>query len=120
MGWALNLRENNTMKDQREKMIKNLKAIISDCKDGDSVNNVELTLREAEQILSALTEQAGKPDRFKVPTDKQIIDIAILFNDGLLDRAKVPDMVAMCQFVIDRLYENGDVLIPSIKEKSNE
>jgi len=55
-------------------------------------------------------------ERFKMPTDKQIIDIAILFNDGELDAEKLGGMVGMCQFVLDRLYENGDVGIHSKSE----
>lgn len=56
--------------------------------------------------------------RFKMPTDKQLIDIAVLFNEGYLDKEKLADMVAMCQFVLDRLQENNDVGIPSSKEES--
>lgn len=55
-------------------------------------------------------------DRFIVPTDRQMVDFAILFNDGKLDRKKLADMVAYAQFIIDRLHENGDILEPSSKE----
>lgn len=55
-------------------------------------------------------------DRFKLPTDNQMIEIAILFNNGKLQRQKLADMVAYGQFIIDRLYENGDVKIPTAKE----
>lgn len=54
-------------------------------------------------------------ERFKKPTAKQMIDTAIIFNDGHMDAKKLTDMVAMCEFVIDRLYENGDMSIPSSK-----
>jgi len=57
--------------------------------------------------------------RFQLPSDKQMIDIAILFNDGKLERQKLADMVAYGQFMVDRLYENGDVGIPSSKEEGN-
>ena len=57
--------------------------------------------------------------RFQLPSDKQTIDIAILFNDGKLERQKLADMVAYGQFIVDRLYENGDVGIPSSKEEGN-
>lgn len=57
-----------------------------------------------------------KSERFKMPTDEQVINIAIIFNHGILDKHKLSDMVSMCQFVIDRLYENGDILKPSKKE----
>lgn len=54
--------------------------------------------------------------RFLRPTDKQVIEIAILFNDGSIDEEKLTDMVAMADLIIDRLYDNGDVSKPSIKE----
>ena len=55
-------------------------------------------------------------ERFKKPTDKQLFDIAIMFNEGRVDPDKLSDMMAMCEFVIDRLYEHGDVLHPSSVE----
>lgn len=50
------------------------------------------------------------------PTDEQLIDIAILFNDGALDIEILSSMVGMCEFVLDRLIENNDVTKPSSKE----
>lgn len=55
---------------------------------------------------------------FKMPTDEQIVNMAVMFNDGNVNMKKLRDMVAMCMFVIDRLYENGDIMIPSSKENS--
>lgn len=53
---------------------------------------------------------------FKMPTDKQLIEIALLFNDGKLQKSKLRDMIAMSEFIINRLYENGDCSVPSSKE----
>lgn len=64
------------------------------------------------------TNNSSQEERFKMPTDEQIIKIAIVFNNGVLDKDKLSDMVSMCQFVIDRLYENGDILKPSKKEET--
>ena len=58
----------------------------------------------------------NKQPRFDMPTDKQLIDLAILFNNGQVNLDKLTDMVAMCEFVLNRLYENGTVLKPSLKE----
>ena len=55
-------------------------------------------------------------DRFKMPTSEQLLDICVLFNDGVLNAEKLADMLSPLQFVLDRLFENGDVLIPSKKE----
>ena len=56
-------------------------------------------------------------ERFKMPTSEQLLDICVLFNDGVLDAEKLADMLSPLQFVLDRLFENGDVLIPSKKEE---
>jgi len=56
-------------------------------------------------------------ERFKMPSDKEIIEIAILFNDGKIQKKKLADMIGMCQFVLDRLYENNDIKKPSSKEQ---
>jgi len=73
---------------------------------------------QAEQILPRLKAiiATEKPERFKMPEPDQIINMAILFNDGKLEKEKLSDMVAMADLIIDRLYENGDILIPSSKE----
>lgn len=60
------------------------------------------------------------PDEIKKPTYKQLIEIAILFNDGKIEKEKIADMVAMTDFVLDRLLENGDVNIPSKNERDAE
>jgi hypothetical protein len=56
-------------------------------------------------------------ERFKRPTDDQVVGLAILFNDGELDQEVLVKMVSLADLIIDRLYENGDVLIPSTKEQ---
>ncbi len=55
-------------------------------------------------------------ERFEKPSEESIIEIAIMFNEGKLDLDKLSDMVAMSQFIIDRLYENGNINKPSSKE----
>ena len=56
-------------------------------------------------------------DRFRMPTDAEIFGTAVLFNDCELDPIALTNMVGMCQFVLDRLYENGDILKPTKKEE---
>jgi hypothetical protein len=58
-----------------------------------------------------------KAQRFTKPTDQQMVEMAILFNDGKMDLDKLADMMAYAQCLIDRLYENGNVTIPSSFEK---
>jgi hypothetical protein len=59
------------------------------------------------------------PERFKKPTGDQLVNTAILFNEGKIEEEKIQDMVAMSMFIIDRLYENGDINIPSSKENQS-
>jgi len=56
--------------------------------------------------------------RFNMPSDKRMIEIALLFNNGKIEHKKLADMVAYGQFILDSLYENGDVLKPSLKEET--
>lgn len=56
-------------------------------------------------------------ERFKMPTDQQLVEIALLFNDGELDEVTLSKMIGMCEFVLDRLFENNDCSKPSSKEK---
>lgn len=60
----------------------------------------------------------GKPEgeRFKMPEDSEIVKAAIVFNDGLMDQKILTNMVGLVDFVLARLYENGDIKIPSSKE----
>lgn len=61
--------------------------------------------------------QSNAVVKFKMPSEEQIIHFALVFNDGKVQPEKLADMVGMCNLIIDRLYENGDILIPSSKEK---
>jgi hypothetical protein len=55
--------------------------------------------------------------RFNKPTDEQIIEFALVYNDGKIEREKLADMIGFCQMVIDRLYDNGDIMLKSEQEK---
>lgn len=55
-------------------------------------------------------------ERFKKPTNKQVCEFALVFNEGKIEREKLADMVGFCQMVIDRLYDNGDILVKSQQE----
>lgn len=71
-----------------------------------------------ERIINApAPELKGGFDRFIYPLDKQMIDLAILFNDGKIEKQKLADMFAYGQFIVDRLYENGDIRKPSSNKK---
>lgn len=60
--------------------------------------------------------KSPKNVELNMPTSDQLIGIAILFNDGNLDSEILGSMVGMCQYVLDRLKENNDILKPSSKE----
>ena len=61
-----------------------------------------------------------KTEAFKMPTEKQLIGIAILFSEenGTVNTIELRNMLAMAQFVLNRLYENSDITIPAKDENS--
>lgn len=78
---------------------------------------IDAKLTELFKAESALPATPATQERFKKPTDEQIVKAALLFGDGNLDdKGRLTDMVGLCLWVVDRLYENGDILIPSSKE----
>jgi hypothetical protein len=56
-------------------------------------------------------------ERFEYPTDNQLVEIALLFNEGKIQKKKLSDMIAMSIFIIDRLFENGTITKRSSKEE---
>lgn len=83
-----------------------------DSEDRDYLKGLILALKiyDKERIKGGIV-------RFNMPSDKQMFDVALLFNNGKFDLDKLSDMIACSQFIVDRLFENGDVLTPSSKEK---
>jgi hypothetical protein len=61
-----------------------------------------------------------KTERFKKPTSDQILEFAIVFNDGKIEREKLADMLGLCTMIIDRLYDNGDIMVKSEQEIEDE
>lgn len=59
-------------------------------------------------------------ERFKKPTEQQLFDFAVLVNEGHIDIPKLTDMMALVEMVVDRLYENGDIMVPSAQEMIDE
>jgi hypothetical protein len=74
--------------------------------------------KQLKHLTQAIHDLIGEKKGWIRPTDKQVIDICILFNDGKLEAEKLADMVASIDFILDRLFENGDVTKPSSKEIS--
>lgn len=54
--------------------------------------------------------------RFILPTPKDIIEVGLLFNDGMVNK-NLTNIVAACTFILGRLYENGDITKKSKKEE---
>lgn len=98
------------MEDLKTKM---LKAIAPYCK--PKVNAVDML-----SAASACADVAEKEPRFKMPNDKDVVKVALIFNDGIIDEKKLTDMVAMCDFILARLYDNGDMSIMSNREKESD
>ena len=68
--------------------------------------------------LSELLDEYRNQSRWIMPTDKQLIEIAILFSEekGVVNKLELANMVAMAQFILNRLAENNDVMIPAKSE----
>jgi len=81
-----------------------------------AVDVYDIVLKFASQFQQ---EDKISDERFKMPTDKQLIEIMILFNKGKLQKNKLADMLSPCLLILDRLYENGDVTIPTKKENKD-
>lgn len=56
-------------------------------------------------------------ERFIKPTSEQLVKFAIVVSDGDLEPQQLANMLTMSQIIIDRLYENGNILTPSSKEE---
>ena len=72
---------------------------------------------EAIDTVLAHLEMEGTRKNFVYPTDKQILAVCILFNDGIKDEKQLTSMFSAIEFTLDRLLENGNILTPSTKEK---
>ena len=81
------------------------------------IESISGVLEKIEALTKAVNQPSVPGIRFTPPSDKQMVEIATLFNDGKLEADKLADMVAYGQLIIDRLYENGDVSVPSSKEE---
>lgn len=55
-------------------------------------------------------------ERFKKPTEEEIIGLAIKTADTI-DSKRIADLSTFATILIERLYDNGDINIPSEKER---
>jgi flagellar biosynthesis/type III secretory pathway protein FliH len=55
-------------------------------------------------------------ERFKKPTEEQLYNIALANNGFVVEPLTLLNMMSMSVMIIDRLYDNGDVMIPSKQE----
>lgn len=69
-------------------------------------------------IVNAIRAYDPSGERFVKPTDRQLIEIAIIFNEGNVEADKLADMTGMCMFMIERLYDNGVILLASKREEA--
>jgi hypothetical protein len=60
-------------------------------------------------------------ERFKKPTDEQIIELAILIaSPKMKQHTTLIDMIAYGKIIVERLYDTGDITLPSKLEKEHE
>jgi hypothetical protein len=94
--------------------------VITKGKESNEIN-IGKDLYRALKLLGVedYTPEVLTEGRFKMPSDEQVLDMAIVFNEGLIEREKLADMTALCVFVCLRLHENGDITIPTKQEESD-
>lgn len=85
---------------------------------GYLVEHIESIIKKVLKLKGIRKGLSMRLERFKLPTDKQMLEFALIVNEGKIEEQKLADMIAYGQLIIDRLYENGDVLIPSSKEEN--
>lgn len=68
-----------------------------------------------------LMDDYAQLKKFKKPTNRQLVDIATIFceDNGMINQSELVNSVGTADFIVDRLYDNGDVMIPSNKEQSD-
>lgn len=57
-----------------------------------------------------------------MPTDKQLVEFALVVCEGKIDVDKLTDMVTMTKIVLQRIKENNDIKVPckqEIKDRAN-
>jgi hypothetical protein len=116
--YAQHLPECNTMQDWLE-ADQALADTPQRFRDGDfyhAVEELQALKTKCTCGLNDLLQSTGPTERFKRPTDEQVVGMALLVNLGKVEQKKIADMVALADMIIDRLYENGDIVIASSKE----
>jgi len=61
-----------------------------------------------------ITDTIMEKERFKKPSPEQLMKLAVVIHEKM-NREVLVDMCTMTQILIDRLYDNGDLMIPSNK-----
>ena len=88
---------------------------------GEYENIPEIKEKDRKRILADVMQKikesnSSKLERFKMPSDKSLVDIAIIFNGGRLQSKILTNMISYGLFILERLYDNGDIKIPSNNE----
>jgi len=84
-------------------------------------NGEEFIYADNKEILKKVCDFLNE-GRFIKPTSEDLINMAILVSedDGNVSEQELTNIGATCQIVVDRLYENGDIKIPSLQEIKDE
>lgn len=90
-----------------EEMAVTLMQTLADLEDNQELQKDAIV----ETLLAFSKSESG--ERFTKPTDEEIIEAAILFNEGKLEIDELTSIVGCCEYLIERLYDNG-----TVKERS--
>lgn len=69
-----------------------------------------------------LLERWNRRTRFDKPTSENIVEVALLFceENNTVNTAEVVNTTSALLFIIERLYENGNISIPTRREREEE
>lgn len=97
------------------------RAILSSAKATQNDNSITIERifeKEAMAIIELLNNP--KPEepvgRFKMPTDNELFDIAVIFKELPTSAKEVSDMMNYTKFILNRILQYGDLNKPTSKE----
>lgn len=100
--------------DVRRAILSSAKATQND----DSLTIERIFEKEAIAIIELLNNP--KPEepvgRFKMPTDNELFDIAVIFKELPCSAKEVSDMINYTKFILNRILQYGDLNKPTSKE----
>lgn len=94
--------------EQLEKELKHHLAVTS-------FGGFEFNVTEWLEKYKSAVKESSQTQHFIKPTDDELIDFALVYNEGKIEKQKLASMIGFCSMVVNRLYDRG-----VINKKSDE